>query len=209
MFDLHIGTSIVYSQSLSSGITPSSQFSAWTSFQSLLIVRPYSSLTISGSNDPIGITLANGTIVAAIAHALRTRKAISIVSSNGYSWAVRDCGSGFERTVTDSICGCSTANTIRSCIVNSNWVGINSVTVVLPLRHCSSHFNDRRKSSRDVSIRWTDQWPGVPPQRLDRCARSGEKEWSSRSINLISSGRDEMREDSFFIPLQQSFSMAR
>jgi hypothetical protein len=38
----------------------------------LLVVRPYTSLTMLGTNDPTGITLTNPTYVAAIALALRT-----------------------------------------------------------------------------------------------------------------------------------------
>jgi hypothetical protein len=95
----------------------------------LLVVRPYTSLTMLGTNDPTGITLTNPTYVAAIALALRTTTAYGPVSSNGYSWEVGSCGgSPYELTATGGICGCSIGYTVRPCIGNSNWGGINGAT---------------------------------------------------------------------------------
>ena len=128
IFNIPSGVSIVYSQSFTSGGTPSSQCTAWTSFQALLVNRTYSSLTLSGSNDPTGITLNSGTIVANIASSLRTNTAYGPVTSNGYSWMVGSCGGGFEITATGGICGCSTGYTVRPCIGNSNWGGMNGAT---------------------------------------------------------------------------------
>ncbi|CAF3316223.1 unnamed protein product [Rotaria socialis] len=117
---------IVYSQSFSSGTTPSSQCTAWTTFRALLVGTSYTSLTISGSNDPTGITLTNAVYVNAIAQALRTYSTYGPVSSNSYSWQVGGCGSGPELTATGCICCCNTGYTVRPCIGNSNWGGVNS-----------------------------------------------------------------------------------
>ena len=130
-FDFFAASSIIYSQSFANGVTPSSECTAWLTFQSQLISRPYTSLTIKGSIDPTGITLTNPSIILDIANALRTNTAYGPISSNGYSWAVGVCavsGSFYELTATGSICSCNTGYTVRPCIGNSNWGGINSNT---------------------------------------------------------------------------------
>ena len=128
MFLIYLGAPFVsYSQYFSSGVIPTSQCSAWVTFQSLLINRSYTSLTISGSNDPIGITLTNSSHVSAIATALRTNTAHGPVSSNGYLWSIGPCGGGLELTATSSVCSCTTGYTVRPCIGNSNWGSINGL----------------------------------------------------------------------------------
>lgn len=68
-------------------------------------------------------------MVNAIAQALRTNTAYGPTSSNGYSWAVGTCGSGNELSATGGgICACSTGYTVRPCIGNSNWGGVNGTT---------------------------------------------------------------------------------
>lgn len=83
---------------------------------------------MKGSNNPIGITLTNSFHVTAIANALRTNTSYGPVTSNGYSWAVGSCGSSIELTATGSMCACNTGYTVRPCIGNLNWGGINGVT---------------------------------------------------------------------------------
>ncbi|CAF3243127.1 unnamed protein product [Rotaria sp. Silwood2] len=90
-------------------------------------------MTIKGSNDPIGVTLRTPSYVAAIANALLTNTTYGPVSSDGYSWAVGVCavygiGDQYELTATGSICNCYTGYTVRPCIGNSNWGGINGST---------------------------------------------------------------------------------
>ena len=106
---------------------------AWLTFQSQLASHSFTSLTIKGSTNPTGITLTNSAYVAAIANALNTNTAYGPVSSNGYSWAVGNCavsGIGYQSELTASggICGCSSSYTVRPCIGNSNWGGINGAT---------------------------------------------------------------------------------
>jgi hypothetical protein len=83
---------------------------------------------MSGSNDPIGITLTSSTDILGIVNALLTSSTYGPVSSNGYSWAVGICGSGPELTATGTICQCNTGYTVRPCIGNSNWGAINGST---------------------------------------------------------------------------------
>jgi hypothetical protein len=128
VFDFFAGSSITYTQSFAYGATPSSQCTAWTTFRSLLTAGSYTSMTMSGSNNPTGITLTNPTYILGIANALRTSGTYGPVSSNGYSWAVGACGSGPELTATGTICQCNTGYTVRPCIGNYNWGAINAYT---------------------------------------------------------------------------------
>jgi hypothetical protein len=133
VFHFFAASPIIYTQSFPSGSvsSSSSQCSAWLTFQSQLISRPYTSLRMSGSNDATGITLTNPTYILNIANALRTNTAYGPVSSNGYSWAVGLCavsGSYYELTATGSICACNTGFTVRPCIGNQNWGAINGYT---------------------------------------------------------------------------------
>jgi hypothetical protein len=128
MFDLHQGSSIKYNRSFIGRANSSSQCSAWTSFQSSLSSCSYSSLTISGSRHPTGITMTGRTDVFAIANALSTHTAFGTVYSNGYSWTVGFCGNGFELSATGSICTCYSGYSVRPCRGGSSWGGINGIT---------------------------------------------------------------------------------
>lgn len=122
---------VIYSQSFISGSTPISECTAWNTFRGQLSAGGFTSMTIKGSNDPVGITLTTASYVAAIANALFTNTAYGPVSSNGYSWAVGLCavsGSQYELTATGSICACNTGYTVRPCIGNTNWGGVNGNT---------------------------------------------------------------------------------
>jgi len=119
---------ITYSQSFTSGVTPSSQCSAWTTFVAQLTVRSYTLLTVSGSLDPVGVTVTDPVVIAAIAMALRTGGSYGPVTSNGRSWAVGACGSGSELSVIGTVCYCNAGYDVRPCIGNSNYGGINGAT---------------------------------------------------------------------------------
>lgn len=126
-----LGSSIIYSQTFASGTIPSAQCTAWHTFRSQLVVRPYTSLTIRGSNDPTGITLTNPTYIAGIANALQTYTAYGPVTANGYTWVVGNCavsGIQYELSATGATCSCATGYVVRPCIGNSNWGGINGAT---------------------------------------------------------------------------------
>jgi hypothetical protein len=128
VFDFFAVSSITYTQSFVSGVTPSTQCTAWNTFQGLLVSRPYVSMTMKGTYDPTGITLTNAAYILGIATALRTSTSYGPVTSNGYTWLVGVCGSGYELTATGIICQCNTGYTVRPCIGNSNWGAINGYT---------------------------------------------------------------------------------
>lgn len=131
MFHFFVALTGIYSQNFTYNTTPVSQCTAWNTFRNLLTSTSYTLLTISGSNSPTGISLTNPTYVVAIANALRNGTAYGPVSSNGYSWVVVACsvsGGNLELTATGSGCACNTGYTVRPCIGNVNWGGINTTT---------------------------------------------------------------------------------
>lgn len=132
MFSFLIATNLTYSQSFTSGATPSSQCSAWTSFVAQLTVRPYSLLILRGSIDPIGVIVTDPFAIGNIALALRTSTSYGPLTSNSRSWAVGSCGGGYELSASGSVCACVTGYNVRPCIGNSNYGGINGATCSAP-----------------------------------------------------------------------------
>ncbi len=126
------GQALTYSQSFTSGSSPSSQCTAWDAFRaSLLSSYQYRTMIISGTNNTTGITCTNPTVVAALANALRTNGTYT-GSSDGFNWGVfsSGCGSGcgngtVELNTVGSACACATGYTIRPNIGNANWGCIN------------------------------------------------------------------------------------
>ncbi|CAF2977221.1 unnamed protein product [Rotaria socialis] len=123
---------IIYTKSFINSAASSSQCTAWVTFLNLLVPQSYTSLTMKGSTNSTGIALTNATLVTAIANALYTNTSYGPVSSNGYSWAVGLCGTSgsnsYELTATGTVCSCATGYTVRPCIGNQNWGGINGTT---------------------------------------------------------------------------------
>ncbi|CAF4219404.1 unnamed protein product [Adineta steineri] len=126
-FQCETPSPIIYSQSFVASYISgaSSQCTAWLTFQSQLVSRPYTSMTIKGTNNPTGITLTNSAYVLGLATALRTNTPYGPVFSDGYLWAVGLCGGFYELTTTGSVCQCNTGYTLRPCIGNGNWGAIN------------------------------------------------------------------------------------
>jgi hypothetical protein len=116
-----------YSQNFTSGGTPSSQCTAWSSFVVGLTCSSYSSARIYGSNDPVGLTVTNSAVATGIASALRNSGSYT-GTSNGYTWVVGPCGGGYEIRSTGVPCQSCTGYAISPCIGNNNWGGINGTT---------------------------------------------------------------------------------
>jgi hypothetical protein len=136
IYDFFLATSvtatpftIVYSQNFTNGATPTTQCTAWTSFVGQLTNVSYTLLRISGTLDSVGVTLTDPAIISSISLALRTSVAYGPITSNGYSWSVGICGGGYELSAGASICICtSSAYSLRPCLGNSNYGGVNSTT---------------------------------------------------------------------------------
>lgn len=87
---------------------------------------------MKGSTNSTGITLTNAIYINAIANALHSNALYGPVSSDGHSWVIGTCGgsgnNGYELTATGSACSCTPGYTVRPCIGNLNWGGINGAT---------------------------------------------------------------------------------
>lgn len=137
--DLHYALSgayetISFSQPFVQGQAPNaSVLAAWNSFKSQLTPHPYTSLKVSGSNNPTGVTLTDTAAIANIAQAMNTMTPYS-VTTGGNTWTVgiNACGSGVLLAVNAPNCNCDGAAgnlyLFRPEIGSSNWGGINTPT---------------------------------------------------------------------------------
>ncbi|CAF1187508.1 unnamed protein product [Didymodactylos carnosus] len=120
---------VTYSQCFTSGATATSQCTAWTTFVAQLTPRAYTLLTIRGTQDLVGVTVTDATVISNIASALRTSTAYGPVTSNSRSWAVGSCGTAYELSASGTTCQCASPGYIaRPCLTNLNWGGINNIT---------------------------------------------------------------------------------
>ncbi len=90
-------------------------------------------ITLSGSADPQGVSCNTPALATQICNNLRTGTT-STVNCNGLTWSVGVC-SGIEINATigaGNICSCrntgSNSWTVRPCIGNNNWGGMNTNT---------------------------------------------------------------------------------
>ena len=118
-------SSIIYSQSFTNGVTSPSQCTAWNTFRASL-TGTYSSIKMKGTYNTAGIE-CTGAIANTIAQALRNGTTGSW-SCGGYTWYIGSCGPGIELAINQSICSCPTGYSIRPCIGNTNWGGVNTAT---------------------------------------------------------------------------------
>ncbi len=149
LIGLNLGASaqtIVYSQAFVSGVTPTTQCTAWNTFRaSLLSTYAYTGFTISGTLDPTGISCNDPVIALNVANALRTGTAYSVFDATAtpvaQTWTVGvGCSTGLGCVPTASTiefgnigtCACATGYDLRPAIGNLNWGGINGVTCSAP-----------------------------------------------------------------------------
>ena len=125
LFDL---ANTSYSQTFTSGLNSSSQCAAWASFITLLTVQSYISLTMRGTLNPVGVSVTDPTVIANIALALTTNGTYGPVTSNSRLWHVRPCLGGIDLSADGLACSCGSIYSVRPCIGNSNWGGVNSTT---------------------------------------------------------------------------------
>ena len=126
-----LAQTFTYSETFTSGVAYSSsdiQWTHWSSFIAQLTPRIYTSVTIKGSNDAVGVSVSDQTVATAIANALYSGSPGSWITG-GRTWAVGNCGSGLELSATGSVCACPNPGYIvRPHIANTNWGGVNSAT---------------------------------------------------------------------------------
>jgi hypothetical protein len=115
-----------YSEVFVTETVAATQCTAWEAWRAAL-TDTYTSITLSGSNDPIGVT-CGATAANILCQALRTNTPTSVVC-DGHIWNVGGCGPGNELNVDTPLCTCPTAGyDIRPCFGYPNWGGINGAT---------------------------------------------------------------------------------
>lgn len=120
---------LIYSQAFVQSQTATNQCNAWETFRASLLTYSYHTLSIQAGANSSTITCTNPTIIADIALCLRT--GITRTWTDGSNvWNVGTCGSGgnpnvtgWELSVNNGNCLCSSGFCVRPCIGNSNWGG--------------------------------------------------------------------------------------
>jgi|GEM_PF-6499442 len=121
----------VYSESFTQYVSSDEsgpQCVAWEDFRDSL-TGTYDKITIRGTQDMTGLSCLGAT-ADDICHALQNREAGSW-SCDGHTWNIGGCGysTNGEINVDGGMCSCLFgAPTVRPCIGNSNWGGVNSQT---------------------------------------------------------------------------------
>ncbi|UJR07315.1 hypothetical protein I4U23_011603 [Adineta vaga] len=129
-----------YSDSFTNGATPTTQCTNWRIFTTGLTCTSYSKMRIYGSNDPKGITITDTTVVTALAIGLRYNTSSIIAPLNGINWrAGSECWGGYH-IGSAAYCSCPTGYSIRPCVGNAYWGGINGATCNAPSQTLSIDF---------------------------------------------------------------------
>ncbi|CAF0900401.1 unnamed protein product [Adineta steineri] len=143
VLDTRSSCSTTYSQTFTSGVTPTDQCTAWRVFTTGLTCSSYSLMHMYGSNDPVGITVDSSSVATALAYALRYNATFGI-SYNGITWKIGSCSccgsSGWEITATGSLCTSPSGYTMRPCYGSSCWGGIAGATCNAATQTMSLHF---------------------------------------------------------------------
>jgi concanavalin A-like lectin/glucanase superfamily protein len=107
---------------------------AWANFITSLNPSHYAMVTISGSNDPIGRSLFDRTVVPQIATAMQNGGTFVYLDPSGLNWNVGQCGNSVELNSSGAgpgSCGCENPGyTVRPQVTDPSvlWGGVNSFT---------------------------------------------------------------------------------
>jgi hypothetical protein len=118
---------VTYSQAFVGNQIATAQCTAWNTFRASL-TGTYSSITIKGTNDMVGVT-CTGATANTLCQALRTNTAVGPTVCGARTWKTGTCGSGIELSANGDTCSCSNGYIVRPCITSTvNWGGVNGVT---------------------------------------------------------------------------------
>lgn len=106
------------------------QCTSWEAFRGQLSGSAYSSITMSGTFDPTGVTCDVPSVATQLCQALHDATPLS-VACNGRVWSVGFCN-GVELTANDGTCQCGTGYTVRPCLEGGAWGGMGTDTCNAP-----------------------------------------------------------------------------
>jgi hypothetical protein len=121
---------VVFAGGFTQGQASPQQCQDWNAFRGRLGAGPYSTITIKGSQDQIGVS-CTGQQADQLCQALRNNQAIS-VNCNSSMWSTGMCGPGIELTQSAGVCQCNNGYTVDPCINNLNWGGVNGTSCGAP-----------------------------------------------------------------------------
>jgi len=116
---------VVFSQMFTQNQSSPSQCTAWNTWRSLLVGN-YTSITIKGSQDNVGVTCTGGG-ANTLCQALRNNQSVQVLNCNGRNWQTGQCVA-IELSADGDTCSCSSGYIARPCINNLNWGGVNGAT---------------------------------------------------------------------------------
>lgn len=122
----------VFSEDFPSFQSAPAQCDAWNDFvDNQLFDGSYTRVTVSGSNDPTGLTCDDPSAATQLCSALHDH-GFAQVFCNGHDWSVGLCGSSTEIVTDASVCTCSFGvHDVRPC-TGFNWGGIGTETCDAP-----------------------------------------------------------------------------
>jgi len=122
---------VVFSEEFFQFQSAPEQCNRWNDFLQNELVGTFSSVSISGTFDPVGVTCSDPAAANQICGAMHTGS-FTTVFCDGHSWSVGQCG-GTEVSVDTGVCFCNGggARTVRPC-ANSIWGGLNTPTCNAP-----------------------------------------------------------------------------
>jgi hypothetical protein len=126
------GAGVVFTDTFTTGVEAVAQCADWNAFRAQL-TGVYTSITMRGSNDPVGHT-CTGATATAMCNALNTGGAAGPTLCDGNTWLVDVCN-GTELNASGVTCACQTPGVgydLRPCISNLNWGGVDTVTCSAP-----------------------------------------------------------------------------
>ncbi len=135
---------LVYSHEFVNGVTycpGDPQYDDWRSYRASLPTSGVTSITVSGSQDPVGRTCSDPAVAQQIVDAMRTQTTLT-VECGGNIWRVNSgggCQTGcalpdndLVLSVGGGICGCGSTYVLRPGIGNENWGGITGSSCFSP-----------------------------------------------------------------------------
>ena len=169
------GFQSVFAQGVAPNGTPAC--TNWNSYRNSLDASTYyESVTLSGSNDPVGRT-CTGAAANTLCQALRTSNGSTnpvSVSCGGVTWTVGQCGTGnIEISAGGPLCSCGANYVARPCHGDSNFGGINGTSCGAPTQMIAVNCQPARTTYQGAFT------AGVTPNATPACSN-----WTSYRSTL-------------------------
>ena len=194
------GQSVTWSDSFTYEVAPTiEQCQNWTAFLNSLKGKKFVSVTMSGSNDPVGKTLNDPVATLKLAELLST-KTPGFVTSGSDRWAVTSCGAtvcniqSVALSVNGAIdqCSCDDTFSVRPHVTDKNWGGLNTRACGAPSQTMKIVFNSGVSITADGSTSFCEGGSVVLTANSQICSAPLSYKWSNgdttQSITVTKAG---------------------